>query len=61
MLSNSHINSRVPDGHQANNDLENDEVIYYYKIGEEKHHISKISINWAYLKMIGNQTVVKSE
>ena len=28
-----YINSRVPDGHQTNNDLENHEVIYYYKIG----------------------------
>ena len=52
-----YINSRVLDGHQTNNDLENHEVIYYYKIGEEKHHISKISTNPAYLKMVEDQTV----
>ena len=52
-----YINSRVPDGHQANNDLENHEVIYYYKIGEEKYHTSKISTKAAYLKIVENQTV----
>ena len=52
-----YINSRVPDGYQSNNDLENHEVMYYYKIGEEKHHISKISTKAAYHKMVENQTV----
>ena len=52
-----YINSRVADGHQTNNDLENNEVIYFYKIGEEKRHISKISTKAAYLKMVENQTV----
>ena len=52
-----YINSRVPDGHQTNNDLENHEVIYYYIIGEEKHHISKISTKAAYLKVVENQNV----
>ena len=47
-----YINSRVPDGHQTNNDLENHEEIYYHKIGEEKQikQISKISTKAAYLK-----------
>ena len=54
-----YINSRVPDGHQTNNDLENHEVIYDYKIGEEKHQVSKISTKAAYLKLVKNQTVVQ--
>ena len=37
-----YIDSRVPDAHQTNSDLENHEVIYNYRIREEKH-ISKIS------------------
>ena len=49
--------TRVPDGYQTNNDLENREVIYYYKIGEEKRHISKICTKAAYLRMVENQTV----
>ena len=49
-----YINSKVPDGHQINNDLENQEVIYYYKIGEEKHHISKISTKATCFKMVEN-------
>ena len=47
----------MPDGHQTNNYLENHEVIYCYKIGEEKRHISKISTKAACLKMVENQTV----
>ena len=47
----------MPDGHHTNSDLEDHQVISYYKIGEEKHHISKISTKAAYLKMVENQTV----
>ena len=37
------INSRVPDGHQTNNDLENHEVIYFAKLGK-KNIISQKSV-----------------
>ena len=38
-----YINSRVPNGHQTNSDLENHEVIYYYKIGEKHRKGIKVS------------------
>ena len=38
-----YIKSRVPDGHQTNNNWENYNIIYYYTVGEE-NIISKKSV-----------------